>query len=266
MCLEGDREDEGGAAQEAQRVAGNAGDRARDVGHTAQDEASHVADTAKQAGSDVVDTARQEAGHVVDEAKAQGKHLFDESVNELRTQAGQGQHRIAGVVRSLSDELESMSGNATERGVMVDLVDQVQRYGRDAADFLDNNSPDDVLESVRRYAARNPWTFMAISAGVGFLAARLVRGLNRDDSDDFGDARGRGHQRYAQTGYAQTGYGQGGYGRSAVPGGAVPATGAHDPLGPSDPYRTRPPEAVEDEVRGEYGGVVGGDRDRGEFR
>ena len=183
------------------------------------------------------------------------RYLLDASIGELRSQADQGQHRIAGVVRSLSDELGSMSDNATERGVMVDLVDQVQRYGRDAADFLDNNGPDDVLETVRRYAARNPWTFMAISAGVGFLAARLVRGLNRDDSDDDGSYRagGQHHQRYGRS--------------SHLPGSAVPVAGAHDPLATPDPYRTTTPGAlVEDEVRGEYGGIVGDDQGRGEIR
>ncbi len=254
-----DDHDEPEAKKEAQRVAGNAGDRAKDVAGTAQDEAAHVANTAKQAGGDVVDTAKQEAAHVVDEAKAQGRYLLDESMDELRSQADQGQHRIAGVVRSLSDEVESMrSGNPPESGVVVDLLEQVQRYGRDTADFLDSSSPDEVLDAVRRYAARNPWTFMAISAGVGFVAARFLRGLNRDDSDDYRNVgqRGRPDSSYLGTG---------------VRGGPVPAMGqtSHaDPLQGADPY-SRPlasSPAGEEELSREYGTAVDGDERRGEFR
>lgn len=266
--LSGQDDDESAAKQEAQRLAGDAGDRAKDVAGTAQEEASHVAATAKQAGGDVVDTTKREAAHVVDEAKAQGRHLLDESLDELRTQADQGQHRIAGIVRSLSDELQSMSSNATEQGVMVDLVENVQHYGRDIADFLDDNRPEDVLNSVRRYAARNPWTFMAISAGVGFVAARFLRGLNRDDSDDQGAVGSGGRYGYPSTGYSSAGYGGTGYTGTGVPGGPVPAVGqtSHaDPLQGVDPH-SRPlasDPTGEEELRREYGTAVGDDEQQG---
>lgn len=171
--------------QEAQRLASDAADRASDVAGTVQQEASSLASTAQQQGGEVLDTAKREGAHVVDEAKQQGQVLLDEGISELKSQAEEGQHRVAGLVRSLSGELSSMSENATERGVVVELVDQLQHYGHDAATYLENNRPEDVLQSVRRYAARNPWTFLAISAGVGFLAARFVRGLQRDDSQDL---------------------------------------------------------------------------------
>lgn len=170
---------------DAKRVASDAGDRAKGVAHTAQDEAGHVKDTAKEAGGHVAETAKAEAGNVYGETKHQGKQLLDEGLREARTQAGNAQSQIAGFVRSLSDEAASLSRGATQRGPLLDLVDQADRFGHDAADWLDRNSPDDVVDSVRRYAARNPWQFLAISAGVGFVAARLVRGLKRDDSQDF---------------------------------------------------------------------------------
>lgn len=181
---------------ESKRLASDAGDRAKDVAGVARDDARQVADTTKQAGSDVMESAKREGGHVVDEAKVQGKQLLDESIQEFRAQAGQGQNRIAGLVRSMSDELNGMSDSAMEQGPMVDLVHRAGRIGQDAANFLENNDPDAVVDSVRRYAARNPWTFLAISAGVGFVGARFVRGLKRDDSQDH-----QGVQRQVQAPY-----------------------------------------------------------------
>ena len=173
------------AKDDAKRVASDAGDRAKDVAGTAQDEAGRVADTAKQASSQVADTAKTEAQQVYGEAKAQGKQLLNQGLDEARSQAGNAQTQVAGFVRSISEELSSLSRGASQSGPVLEIVEQAERIGHDTANWLENNSPDDVLDSVRTYAARNPWKFLAISAGVGFVASRLVRGLNRDDSQDF---------------------------------------------------------------------------------
>lgn len=167
-----------------------AGDRAREVASTAQSEAHAVADTAKEAGGHVLDTAKQEAGQVLDEAKFQGRRLLDESVSELRTQAGAGQHMVAELARSLSSELGQMSG-ASQDGMLGDYVNRAQRLTDEAASWLDSHEPEELLTSVRRYAARNPWQFLAISAGVGFIGARLVRGLQGAKADQPDDVAHR---------------------------------------------------------------------------
>lgn len=174
-----------GKSDEAKRLASDAGDRAKDVAGTARDDAKQVADTAKQEASHVADAAKQEAGQVVETAKAQGKQLLDEGAAELRTQAGAGQSRIAGIVRSMTDELGEMTRNSSQNGIVTDLAKRASRLGDDAASFLENNEPDRVVDEVRRYAARNPWTFLAISAGIGFVASRFVKGLQSDD-DQYG--------------------------------------------------------------------------------
>ncbi|NHB84512.1 hypothetical protein G7085_07590 [Tessaracoccus sp. HDW20] len=166
-----------------QGVAARTGDRAKDVTATAKDEAKEVADTAKDAGGHVVETAKQEAATVVDEAKVQGKRLLDESMCELRAQAGTGQQMVAELARSLSGELRSMS-EADQDGMLGRYMDKAQRFSDEAAAWLESRRPDEVLESVRRYAARNPWQFLAISAGVGFIGARIVRGLQGAKADE----------------------------------------------------------------------------------
>lgn len=167
-----------------------ASDRAREVASTAQSEAHAVADTAKEAGGQVLETAKQEAGQVLDEAKFQGRRLLDESVSELRTQAGAGQNMVAELARSLSSELGQMSG-ASQDGLLGDYVNRAQRLTDEAATWLTNHEPEELLTSVRRYAARNPWQFLAISAGVGFIGARLVRGLQGAKADQPDDVSQR---------------------------------------------------------------------------
>ena len=168
---------------QAKDVAAHTSDRAKDVAGTARSEAGAVKDTAKDAGGHVVETAKQEGAQVLDEAKFQGRRLLDESMTELKTQAGTGQHKIAELVRSLGSELKSMS-DADQDGMLSDYVARAQRFSDDAANWLESNEPDEVMDSVRRYAARNPWQFLAISAGVGFVGARLVRGLQAAKSDE----------------------------------------------------------------------------------
>ena len=171
------------ATDQAKEVASHTGDRAKDVAATAQGEAKAVTDTAKDAGGHVVDTAKQEVAEVVEEAKVQGRRLLDESMYELRAQAGTGQHMVAELARSLSGELRAMS-QADQDGMLGGYVDKAQRFSDDAAAWLESRQPDEVLESVRRYAARNPWQFLAISAGVGFVGARIYHGLQGAKEDE----------------------------------------------------------------------------------
>lgn len=160
----------------------SSGDRVTDVAARARDEAAAVTDTAKEAGGHVVDTAKQEAGEVLEEAKVQGRRLLDESMYEFRAQADTGQKKVAELARSLSGELRSMA-EADSDGMLAEYVDRAQRLSDEAAQWLESRQPDEVLESVRRYAARNPWQFLAISAGVGFIGARVYRGLHDAKAD-----------------------------------------------------------------------------------
>lgn len=161
----------------AQRVASDAQGRAKDVADTAKHEAADVAGSAKSAAANVADTAQHEAGNVAQEAGKQGRRVLDEGVAELRTQAGAGQQKLAEIARSYGGELQSMTNNSEESGPVTDLANSAQRILDDAANWLERTEPSDVLDSVRSYASRNPWQFLAISAGVGFVGARIVRGL-----------------------------------------------------------------------------------------
>lgn len=237
----------------AKRVASDAQDRAKDVAGTAKQEASDVAASAKTAAGDVAGTAQHEAGNVAHEAGKQGRRVLDEGVEELRSQAGAGQQRLAEMARSYGSELQSMTRNSDDSGPVTDLANSAQRVFDDAANWLERTEPSDVLESVRRYASRNPWQFLAISAGVGFVGARIVRGLksSADEQQKRSAVQGGAATRPEVTQYggpqnvptsvsASGGYDADGYPRPAgAPGrlGGEPDMGFAPGVGmPADPY------------------------------
>lgn len=157
-------------------------ERAKETAFRTGEEVKEVAATAQEAGGHVVETAKQEAGEVIEEAKVQGRRLLDESMYEFRAQASTGQQKVAELARSLGGELGSMA-EADRDGMLSGYVDRAQRLSEDAAAWLESSRPDEVLDSVRRYAARNPWQFLAISAGVGFVGSRIYRGLHDAKAD-----------------------------------------------------------------------------------
>ncbi len=169
------------ATEQAKQTASRAGDRAKDVAGRAQEEAGAVKDTAVAAGADVADSVAEQAGNVAEEVGQQSRRLLDEGKSELQTQASAGQQRLAELSRSFGSELQSMTRNSDQSGPITDLASNAQHVFDDAANWLERNEPGDVLESVRRYASHNPWKFLAISAGVGFVGARIVRGLQKPD-------------------------------------------------------------------------------------
>lgn len=157
---------------------------ASDVTASVAGPASDVKDAAVMAGSDVARTAKEEAGAVVHEAKQQGRQVLDEGLTELRSQAAAAQSRLADTVQALSDELRAMAASPDANGPLTDLVDQGRDLSERAAAWLRDNDPDQALVSVRRYAARNPWTFLALAGGAGLLAGRFARGLSAASDDE----------------------------------------------------------------------------------
>ena len=121
---------------------------------------------------------------VVDEAKYQGRQLFDEGITELRSQAAVAQSKLADTVQALSDELRAMAASPDANGPLTDLVDQGRDLSERAAAWLHDNDPDQALVGVRRYAARNPWMFLALAGGAGVLAGRFARGLSAAGDPD----------------------------------------------------------------------------------
>ncbi len=152
----------------------------------AKQEAADLTQAATGQAKDVLGTAKEEAASVATEAKAQAKDLFAQTQRELTEQAHTQQQRLAGGLRSVSDELDSMAANSDGSGIAGDLVQQVSGRLSAAASWLGDRDPGSVLTEVKRYARRKPGTFILAAAVAGVVVGRLTRALAANASDDKG--------------------------------------------------------------------------------
>lgn len=151
---------------------------------TAKQEAADLKDTATTQAKDVLGTAKDEAATVVGEVKTQAKDLYAQTQRELKEQAASQQQRIAGGLRSVSDELDSMASTSTGTGVAADLVQQVSGRLSAASAWLGDRDPSAVLSEVKRYARRKPGTFILAAGVIGVAVGRLTRALAANASDE----------------------------------------------------------------------------------
>lgn len=159
------------------------GQGAKATADTAKDEAKSVAQDASESGKAVASTAKDEAQQVVGEAKNHAQDLFHQARSEVSTQAATQQERVAGLLRSVSGELGDMGNNA-QTGMASGLVNQAAGQLDQVAGWLENREPAELLEDVKRYARRNPGTFLAIAGLVGFVGGRVTRSLQAQAGDD----------------------------------------------------------------------------------
>ncbi|MEU3847632.1 hypothetical protein AB0E44_11690 [Micrococcus terreus] len=156
----------------------------------ARQEAGQLGHEAKDAARDVAGTVREEATHVKDEAVQQVKSLAGTAKEEVGFQLAAQQERLAGQSRTVSDDLERIArGEKPESDLVTQAVGMISERARTLTEQLETKEPADLLEDVRRFAARRPGTFLAIAAGIGLVAGRLTRGLKdaQDDSQTSGE-------------------------------------------------------------------------------
>lgn len=190
------------AVQQAGEVRDHATQEAGAVKGHATQEAGAVKDHAVTAARDVANTAQTEAQSVARDAQTEFRGLVDSGLNELNTQMGGGQTRLAAELRNVVDELGEMVQGSQHDGLATQFARELNQRGDGLVSWLDSHEPRDAVTEVRRYAARNPWTFLAIAAGAGLLVGRFARGVRDDNADDQIDYR---NQAYGQATYGYTG-------------------------------------------------------------
>lgn len=163
-----------------------------DTQDAARHEAEHVKDSAQSAAQDVAGTAKHQAGQVKDEAMAQARSLADSAKDEVASQASTQQQRLAEQSRTIADDLERLSRGEQPESEMVSralsgVTNRVQRFTHQ----LETKEPADLLDDVRRFAARRPGTFLLVAAGIGLAAGRLTRGITDARSDSGSGAQDR---------------------------------------------------------------------------
>ena len=151
-------------------------DQAGAVAGTAKDQASAVAGSAGEAARDVAGTAKDQAGAVAAEVTVQARDLLGETREEVRHQAQAQTRRLAQTVRSLAAEVNGMaSGANAQPGPATDLARQLADRADGVAGYLENSTPDRLVEDLRQFARRRTGLFLFSAAAAGFLAARLAK-------------------------------------------------------------------------------------------
>lgn len=168
---------------------------------TAKQDARRVADEAKGKGQEVAASAKGEAAQVAGEAKHEAKDLLRQARGEAYEQAGSQQQRLAQGLRGVGEEFSAMARGAQESDASTGTATRLSRAAAgqldSVANWLDQRGPEDVLGEVKRFARRNPGTFLLGAGLIGLVAGRLTRSLTddaRDDgTDDYGYDRGYGY-------------------------------------------------------------------------
>ncbi|WP_433264797.1 hypothetical protein ACQPWR_30775 [Micromonospora vinacea] len=147
------------------------------TGQQARQEASRVGQQAAQAGGQVAHAAAEQGGQVAAEARRQAQQLTGEATGQLRDQAQTQQRRAAAGLRDLGQNLSSMAEQDGDSGMAGQVVRKAADAAQQAAGWLDQREPGEVLDEVRTYARQHPVTFLAGAAVAGLLVGRLTRGL-----------------------------------------------------------------------------------------
>jgi hypothetical protein len=219
------------------------------LGQAARDEAGHLKDTTREASRDVAGTAREQAADVAQDVRQQTRRLAGETRDQLTDQAMQRKDAAVEGLRSIGDELRTMARHEGQSGWATQLVRQGADYTDQAANYLQNRRPGELLDEVRGLARRRPGTFLLGAAVAGAVAGRLVRALAAERSgSESGTPPGRGGGPSYPTGGTYTtgpvtGHAGGGLPPYDVPAEDIASAGrsTNGPVGPG-PIPAMPPQ------------------------
>lgn len=170
-----------------------------------------------------------EAKHVAHEAKSAARGFFEETRMQVAEQASTQQRRAAEALRSAGEELSDMAGSAQSGGMAVGLVRGLGRQTSNAASWLEQREPADLVQEMRGFARRHTGMFLVAALGVGIVAGRLTRAL----ASGQGGSGQSGSGRSGVSGMGMSGAAQGaqpldaaGYGGYATGGGVTTGVGS----------------------------------------
>lgn len=144
---------------------------------TAKEQAANVGQDLGEKASELAQTAAGQAKQVTAEAGRQARGLISEARTQAGEQATVAQQKLARGLRSLSDELRSMSERGDGSGPATELAHEAADRTRRMADWFEQRRPGDLLDEVRRVGREHPGTFLLGAVAAGVLAGRLTRGI-----------------------------------------------------------------------------------------
>jgi hypothetical protein len=117
----------------------------------------------------------------MEEARSQATGLAGEARDQLRHQADAQTARAAESLRMVGSDLASMADASEHPDSTVTKVtrEMASGVGR-MAGRLEDRGIEGTLDDVKRYARRNPGTFILGAAALGFMAGRFFRNADMD--------------------------------------------------------------------------------------
>lgn len=151
---------------------------------TEADEAARTAEQeAKRAGEEVRAAARDVREHAADAVRDAGRIAREEA----NARADRATDAAAAEARRAARAADDAAGDYPDDVFPARALEGVSAFLEDTADSLRSADLESVAQDVTRFAHRNPLTFLAGAAAVGFAAARLARAAPPRDSHDFDD-------------------------------------------------------------------------------
>lgn len=171
---------------------------AETTGGPVRDEASQTARTAADETKDVARAARDEGRQLADQAKAEAGHVAEEARAQLREQASEQTHRATDLLRRLGDQANALAeGRPEEAGALADYAESAGERLRSAAQRVEEQGLDGLVEDTKRFARERPALFLGAAAIGGFALGRLLRGGGeaRKERRDRGEITGEPNPR-----------------------------------------------------------------------
>lgn len=156
-------------------MANEGAGRAQQAGQTAKQEASATADRARQAAGEVAGTVTEQAKAVTGEAREQAGAAARELRGRVTEQAESQTKRGAEALRQWADDLSGLADKADGESPAKTLVAQVADRGHRAADYLDKQGAEGLVQDLQDFARRRPGAFLGAAALAGLVVGRLAK-------------------------------------------------------------------------------------------
>ena len=135
---------------------------------------------AKQEAKGYADDLRQRGQHVAEQAKQGAGRVAEEVKDKAHDQADRQMDRAAERLHSVADQLESMTQETDQEGILVDYALNGARRLHSLADHLEQDGIDGIIRDVENFARRRPGMFIAAGMGVGMVLGRWLKSADMD--------------------------------------------------------------------------------------
>lgn len=153
---------------------------------TTKEKVQSTTSTAADEAASVAGTAKTEAASVASEAATQVKNLASEAATQASDKASEHAHtqrdHLAEFVRTLGQDLDKMASGQEAPGMASDWIRKASTHLTDFGETIAAKDPAELLTDVQAFARRKPGLFLAVAAGAGLVAGRLVSGARHDSS------------------------------------------------------------------------------------